>query len=113
MNTGVGCAPRAPDEDFDGLLVFCTIHVATQDADTAREVFGAACAALDIQEEPDPAFRFGDGEFGLGDFAAALRQAWFRDVRDAAGLRACLEAERRARDEQRGRPIGFAAPLSV
>lgn len=121
-------------EVCEGLLAFCTNHVETLDpavlrrldlkvsfrrlpAATAREVFVAACAALSV--DADVAQRVAlrmpleAGEFELGDFAVALRQAWLRGISDAAGLRECLEVERRARDEQRGRGIGFGAEISA
>jgi hypothetical protein len=48
------------------------------------------------------------GAYALGDFAVVLRQLRLRARRpDAALLREALDAERRARDGQRGRAIGF------
>lgn len=120
-------------EDFEGVLILCTNHFEVLDAallrrldlkvrfgrldaNAARAAFAAAaqtarCSAQAVAEvlaaRPLPG-----GEYALGDLIAAMRQARLRAAApDVNLLRDCLEAERRLRDAQRGRGIGFAAAL--
>ena len=116
-------------EDFDGLVALCTNYFQTLDAAVLRrldlkvrfsrlratdaaQAFVEAAATLDVAGEAAQAVlrqRPLQGEaYALGDFAVVLRQSRLRmRTPDAALLREALEAERRTRDEQFGRAIGF------
>jgi ATP-dependent 26S proteasome regulatory subunit len=116
-------------EDFDGLVALCTNFFQTLDAavlrrldlkvrfarlraEHAAQAFAQAAGVLGVEADAAHAVlrqRPLQGEaYALGDFAVVLRQARLRmRVPDAALLREALEAERRTRDEQLGRAIGF------
>jgi SpoVK/Ycf46/Vps4 family AAA+-type ATPase len=116
-------------EEFDGMVALCTNHFETLDAavlrrldlkvrfsrlraDDAARAFVEAAAALGVAAEAaQDVLRqrpLQAQAHALGDFAVVLRQARLRlRAPDAALLREALEAERRTRDEQFGRAIGF------
>jgi ATP-dependent 26S proteasome regulatory subunit len=118
-------------EDYDGLVALCTNFFETLDAavlrrldlkvrfsrlraEHAAEAFVEAAALLGADAALARAVlerRPLAGEaYALGDFAVALRQARLRGrAADVGLLRDSLEAERRVRDGQYGRAIGFGA----
>jgi len=118
-------------EAFEGIVALCTNSFQTLDtavlrrldlkvgfdrltAVAAREAFLAAADTLGIAsgeaEDVVDAAPVAPGDFALGDFAVAMRQAQLRaSAPTAALLRESLEAERRARLNQNGRSIGFVS----